>query len=111
MPQCVKKSPYGRVAFRRTLERQRRSDVMERGPVESRIVPLAWVLLLMALGVAALPEAAHAQVPAKVGSELPVNSFITGDQVRPAVAVGDDASFDVVWESDGHGQNQGHGPG
>jgi hypothetical protein len=64
--------------------------------------------LLLGLSVAPV---AHAQVPAKIGSELQVNSFITGDQVHPAVAVGGDGSFDVVWESDGQGQNQDHEPG
>ncbi len=87
---------------------------MERGLVESRrsrIVPLAPALLLLGMGVAALPGTARAQVPAKVGAELPVNSFVTGDQLHPAVAVGGDGSFDAVWESDGEDVNQTHGPG
>jgi hypothetical protein len=35
---------------------------------------------------------------AAVGGELQVNSFTTGNQQDPAVAVGDDGSFVVVWD-------------
>jgi hypothetical protein len=84
---------------------------MERGLVESRrsyTVPLILALLLLGSSVA---PAVRAQVPAKVGAEIQVNSFVTGDQIHPAVAVGGDGSFDAVWESDGEDVNQDHGPG
>jgi hypothetical protein len=36
-----------------------------------------------------------------VGDEIPVNSYTTGDQVDPSVAVDENGDFVVVWGSDG----------
>src|SRR6202035_291710 len=57
-------------------------------------------LLALVLGfAAALPAAA--QVPSKVGPELQLNSFFTGNQLHPSVAMGGDGSFTSVWQDDG----------
>src|SRR6188768_2020013 len=51
----------------------------------------------------ALPAAlVHAQTP--IGPEFQVNGYVTGNQLRPDVAVEPTGSFVVVWDSphDGH---------
>jgi hypothetical protein len=55
-------------------------------------------LAVSLLIVAALPAVAAAQVPA--GGEFRVNTFTTNDQTRPAVAVGPEGRFVVIWSSD-----------
>ncbi len=37
----------------------------------------------------------------KVGTEFQVNTYTTGDQTSPAVAIGETGDFVVVWDSDG----------
>jgi hypothetical protein len=49
--------------------------------------------------IAALAPPANAQVPA--GGEIQVNSYTTGIQSHPSVAMAADGTFVVVWDSDG----------
>ncbi|MEM9450697.1 MAG: calcium-binding protein [Cyanobacteria bacterium P01_E01_bin.6] len=37
----------------------------------------------------------------RVGTEIPINSVVVGEQEKPAIAIDDDGNFVVVWESDG----------
>ena len=53
----------------------------------------------LSIVVGALPAAVSAQVQLRRGGEFRVNTYTTGSQVQPAVAVGPDGNFVVAWQS------------
>jgi hypothetical protein len=64
------------------------------------LAKVRWSAVAIALGLGAA-GAAPAQVPLKVGPELPVNTFVPGNQTHPSAAAGGDGGAIVVWSSDG----------
>ncbi len=59
--------------------------------------PSAWLVILVAAAAAAAVPSASAGV--NEAEDFQLNSFTTGDQGAPAVAVGADGGYLVVWES------------
>jgi hypothetical protein len=57
-----------------------------------------WRRVVAVLALAMVPVAAAAQ--ARIGPEIAVNAYTTGDQTPPAIAAAHDGSFVVVWKSD-----------
>ncbi len=68
-----------------------------------------WRILGVAVLSLSLCHAARAQVLEPLGGEFQVNSYTTGDQRQPAVAVGPGGEFVVVWHSYGSGGSDNDG--
>ena len=69
---------------------------------EVRGVVRAWArVVVLSSAVGALPAGASAQIQLRRGSEFQVNTYTTGWQSDPAVAVNADGDFVVAWTSKG----------
>jgi hypothetical protein len=62
-------------------------------------------LVVAAFAVALVPVVVRAQTPA-LGPELQVNTYTTGHQAYPGIAVDDSGQFLIVWDSVGQDGNQ-----